>query len=104
MSENEKQVVSFQKTGVVSVAGIIGGVLLSIGIPWVILNYGQVLGPRVETTIVILAICLGCLIALTSAFFGLVMPSNVDGFHSHHQQHYQNWYNSKKDGDQLPKD
>jgi hypothetical protein len=63
----------------IAVVGIIGGVALALGLPAVVLVWGQSLG---TTLIVILVLCglgFGGLVALVSAFFGLVMPRQVDG-------------------------
>lgn len=77
--ENNQNVVSFGKSSIVSVAGIIGGTVLAICIPWIVLTHGDVLGQKVNTILVIGSILIGGLVMLTSAFFGLVMPNKVEG-------------------------
>lgn len=52
---------------------------IAIGVPWVLLVNGQTLGAPVLTTLIIVALCAGGLVALVSAFFGLVIPRHVQG-------------------------
>ncbi len=74
--ENDDKSVSFNN-GLASIAGVLGGVLLAIGVPWVLLNYGQMLGQATITIIVSGSVIGGGFIILVSAFFGLVMPTRV---------------------------
>ena len=64
----------------ISVSGVFGGVLMAMGVPWIVLAFGQTLGHGVLTTLCILAIVLGGTVSLTAAFFGLVMPSQIGEF------------------------
>jgi hypothetical protein len=77
MNDHDVKGISFGGGGATSVAGIIGGVIFATGVPFVILKFGEVLSPAMVTGIVIGSIAIGGLVALTSAFFGLVMPSNI---------------------------
>lgn len=61
-----------------AVVGVLAGVAIALGLPWIVLTYGQALGPGVLTLIIIAALVIGGLIALTAAFFGAVMPSVVE--------------------------
>jgi len=61
-----------------SVSGVLGGVAVALGVPWIILNYGQVLAQNVQTWLVIGSVVLGGFIVLVSAFFGLVLPTQVN--------------------------
>ncbi len=61
-----------------SVSGVLGGVAVALGVPWIILNYGQVLAQNVQTWLVIGSVALGGFIVLVSAFFGLVLPTQVN--------------------------
>jgi hypothetical protein len=61
----------------IAVVGILGGVGIALGFPWIVLAYGQALGPKYLMVFVIAALITGGLVALTSAFFGLVMPRSV---------------------------
>ena len=83
--ENEQPVqqVQFANSSCIAVTGIIGGVVLALGFPWMILAYGQALGPKLTVTFVIAGLVVGGLVTLTSAFFGLVMPRSVGGWHGH---------------------
>jgi hypothetical protein len=63
----------------IAMTGIAGGVVLALGIPWIVLAYGQALGVTLTVIFVLSGLILGGLVTLTSAFFGLVMPKQVDG-------------------------
>jgi len=76
--ENRNQNVQFANNPGASFAGTIGGSIIAVGVPWVVLVYGQSLGHTVQTWTVIGSIILGGFIILISAFFGLVMPSQVN--------------------------
>jgi len=71
--------VSFGNGSTIAVTGIIGGVALALGFPLVVLAFGQSLGSTLLVVFVISGLVVGGLIALTSAFFGLVMPRQVGG-------------------------
>jgi hypothetical protein len=75
---NSRKDVEFKKGGAgIAVAGILGGVLFGLGATWIVLSQGAALGPKVQTTLVIVALALGGVAVLTSAFFGLVIPHHV---------------------------
>ncbi len=65
--------------GTFRVLGLIGGLIFAIGVPFVVLKYGQILGQAFSITIVIGSVIIGGLTCLTTIFFGLVMPSSVGG-------------------------
>jgi len=88
MNDKNDEGMRFGGGGVTSVAGVIGGVALAIGVPYTILNFGQVLAPSMVTGIVIGSIVIGGLICLVSAFFGLVMPTHIPGEHGRHRHHH----------------
>jgi hypothetical protein len=75
---NERDGIKFS-SGMGSVPGVVGGVLLAVGVPFVLLNYGQILGEGKLFVLVAGSVIGGGLIILVSAFFGLVMPSHIDG-------------------------
>lgn len=77
--EHVKANVVFGAGSEIAVTGIIGGVVLALGFPWIVLAYGQALGPTLIVVFVLSGLVLGGVVALTSAFFGLVMPKHVDG-------------------------
>jgi len=69
--------VKFGGGGTASVAGVFGGVGISVGVPLVLLVYGQVLGQGIQVMLVITAVIGGIVISLIATFFGMVMPSSV---------------------------
>ena len=71
--------VSFGGGGHVAAVGALSGMAIAIGVPWVLLANGQSLGAPVLTTLIIVALCVGGLVSLVSAFFGLVIPRRVHG-------------------------
>jgi len=77
LHEGGRKDVEFNNAGGVAVAGILGGVVLGLGASYLALAYGAVLGPKIQTIMVIVGLSLGGLVALTSAFFGLVIPRHV---------------------------
>jgi hypothetical protein len=60
-------------------AGVVGGVLIALGVPFIALAYGQALGVAAQITIAIIGAASGALVCLVSAFFGIVMPSRIAG-------------------------
>jgi hypothetical protein len=77
MHEGGRRDVEFNNAGGVAVAGILGGVILGLGAAWIGCSYGACLGPKIQTLMVIVGLALGGLVALVSAFFGLVIPRHV---------------------------
>ena len=71
--------VLFRSGGAVAVTGIIGGVVVAVGFPWIVLANGQSLGPTLITIFVLTGLLFGGLVALVAAFFGLVIPQQVNG-------------------------
>jgi hypothetical protein len=71
--------VAFGDGSKIAITGIIGGVILAIGFPTVVLVYGQALGPTFLMIFVLSGLAIGGLVALTAAFFGLVLPRQVGG-------------------------
>ena len=59
--------------------GVIGGAMVTVGLPWIILAYGQHLHVAIQTTVIILSLLIGGVTVLVAAFFGAVMPSSVGG-------------------------
>jgi len=79
LKEKEEPAVTFGNGNPASAFGILGGVAIALGVPWIILSQGQCLGVPAQLGISIAGLALGSLVSLTSAFFGLVMPSHVGG-------------------------
>lgn len=57
-----------------SLFGVAAGTLIALGVPYLVLVYGQFLGPGVVTLVLLGALIVGGGIALVAAFFGAVMP------------------------------
>jgi len=85
MSEEIKQPekvqadVSFAAGSAIAVTGILGGVGLALGLTWLVLAYGQTLGTTLVVIFILVGLVLGFVVALVSAFFGLIMPRQVGG-------------------------
>jgi hypothetical protein len=80
--ENEKVQanVQFRSGGTtIAVAGVIGGAGIALGLPLIVLVYGQSLGSTLLTIFVITALLIGGTVALASAVLGLVIPQQVNG-------------------------
>jgi hypothetical protein len=69
-------VVRFSK-GTVAVVGLLISGALAVGLPVAVLVWGQNLGVGLQATIIILAALMGTGLGIVSAFFGIVIPSNV---------------------------
>jgi hypothetical protein len=55
--------------------GALGGVVIAVGLPWMMLLYGQDLAAWVRPTVIILALILGGLLAAASVVVGITIPS-----------------------------
>jgi hypothetical protein len=62
----------------ISIIGVISGVAIAVGVPYMALSVGQFLGPTVVTIIVLTALVVGGGVALVAAFFGTVIPRTVE--------------------------
>ncbi len=78
----QHEMVRFSATGA-SVSGALAGAAIAIGVPWVLLTHGQALGSSTQTLLVWVAVVMGGVTTMMSAFFGLVMPSQVGGAAEH---------------------
>jgi hypothetical protein len=78
-NQDQEQSVRFGGGNPTGVFGIIAGAAIALGVPWIMLAHGQVLGVVAQVWVSIVGIALGASVALTSAFFGLVMPSKIAG-------------------------
>ncbi|MHB8879110.1 MAG: phage holin family protein [Myxococcaceae bacterium] len=65
-------------SGGASIAGVFGGVAMATGVPWVLLAFGQALGTTMQQVLVATAVVVGGLMGLCAAFFGLVMPNQIN--------------------------
>lgn len=84
--KKEENGVRFGSHAAPGIAGVIGGVAFAVFVPWVLLSHGQILGATILTTLVMIAVIGGGVIALTAAFFSLVMPSSVS-----HENNWDKW-------------
>ena len=57
--------------------GLICGMALALGIPWMTLVYGQHLSGGVQATIIILALLSGGFVVGVAVFFGIVIPNKI---------------------------
>jgi len=72
--------VQFRSGGnTIAVAGVLGGACIALGLPLIVLVYGQSLGSTLLTIFVITALLIGGTVALASAVLGLVIPQQVNG-------------------------
>lgn len=71
--------VEFHKQPFLPVVGLLGGVAMFLGVPWLVLVYGSQLNAVVQTVLIFLAVIGGGLIALAATFFGLVLPAKSWG-------------------------
>jgi hypothetical protein len=79
MAENENECVEFGNK-MSAMPGAISGAAIAIGVPIVTLTLGKELGSSIQLTIILVGVAVGGLIALTSTFFSLVIPSKVNGY------------------------
>jgi hypothetical protein len=78
MSENENDCVEFGNKGNAA-PGAISGAVIAVGVTAATLVLGKGLESRAQLTIILVGIGVGGLISLTATFFGLVIPSKVNG-------------------------
>jgi hypothetical protein len=64
-------------SGLIPFAGLVGGVVLAVALPYVTLKYGAGLSSAAQTGIIILALLIGGAVTFSSAFFGIVIPRRV---------------------------
>jgi hypothetical protein len=55
--------------------GVLAGVCIALGLPWLVLACGQDLSASVRTTVIILALLLGGPLAAASVVIGITIPS-----------------------------
>jgi hypothetical protein len=79
MNENENECVEFGNKAS-ALPGALSGAAIAIGVPIVTLTLGKSLAPAVQLTVILVGVGVGGLIALTSTFFSLVIPSKVNGY------------------------
>jgi hypothetical protein len=70
-------VVDFGGSRQLAILGLLSGAAIAIIVPWMTFRYADRLSPNQQLIIVIIAISIGGLVALTAAFFGTVMPMSV---------------------------
>lgn len=57
--------------------GVLGGVAIALGLPWLILVYGGDLSGGAKLTLIILALAAGTLMGIASAVVGITIPTAV---------------------------
>lgn len=72
----ERTIVEFNKP--IAMPGAIAGTAIALGVPAITMIWGRYLPVGLQMLIILMGLGLGVLIALTSAFFGTVMPSSVN--------------------------
>ena len=60
-----------------ALAGLVGGVVIAVGLPALLILFGQFLGAGTITALTIIALITGGGLATVSAFFGTIMPSRA---------------------------
>jgi hypothetical protein len=59
--------------------GVLGGVAIALGLPWIVLAYGADLSSAVRTTLIILGLVGGVILACASAVVGITIPTAIHG-------------------------
>ncbi len=72
------------------VVGVLSGVAISIGVPYVVLAQGANLGSGVQTALIIAALVVGGSVSIASAVLGLVMPRRIPGAWTR-AEHWKGW-------------
>lgn len=63
----------------VGLVGVVGGVLIALGFPLIILAYGLGLSTSVQTTLVIIGLLAGVILAGIAAVVGITVPTAISG-------------------------
>jgi hypothetical protein len=63
----------------ISLFGVLGGVVIAVGLPYIVLAFGGDLSSGAKVALIILGLLAGSLIALASAVVGIAMPKTVRG-------------------------
>jgi len=63
----------------ISLFGVMGGVVIAVGLPYIVLAFGSDLSSGAKVALIILGLSAGSLIALASAVVGIAMPKTVRG-------------------------
>ncbi len=79
MEMDKEPQVQFAAGRVVAVAGMIAGVAIAVGVPAVVLGLQGQLTAHMQLWLVVMAVALGGLTSVTATFFGLAIPSSVEG-------------------------
>jgi hypothetical protein len=77
MTDSDPKCIKFEHGRLLALCGLIGGVLIAILVPAIVLKLGATLTSQMQFILVIVSVSIGGLIALTAAFFGTVIPSSV---------------------------
>jgi hypothetical protein len=63
----------------VGLVGVVGGVLIALGFPLIILAFGLGLSTPIQTTLVILGLLAGVALAGIAAVVGITIPTAISG-------------------------
>lgn len=89
-----EELVTFGNSRWLSVTGVVGGIVFGLGGAYLVLTLGQGLDKWVMDAALFGSLVLGAGIAVTSAFFGIVIPNQVGGeaqwkkFAEFHESHH----------------
>jgi hypothetical protein len=67
----------FSASGLLGYFGILGGVAIALGLPWIVLAHGASLSEGARLTVVILSLLIGGLLAVASAVVGIAIPTTL---------------------------
>lgn len=62
----------------VGILGILLSICIAVGLPALILIFGQGLGVAIQMTLIILCLIFGSIIGITLGFFAIVIPTRVN--------------------------
>ena len=60
-----------------ALVGLLGGLGIALGLPALLILFGQFLGSGIITALTIMALMTGGTLAIISAFFGTVIPNHA---------------------------
>jgi hypothetical protein len=71
-----KSSIQFSKN--LSIFGLLAGIFITLGLPYIILVYGKHLSEGIQVMFIIMAVVGGGLITLIAVFFGIVIPKKLE--------------------------
>ena len=67
----------FSASSLLGYFGVLGGVAIALGLPWLILVHGFFLSEIARLAVIVLSLLIGGLLAVASAVIGITIPSTV---------------------------